>query len=285
LKYFILFTTLFFILASPSFAQKESSYTCAVSAMISPKETFVSYQELVDYISKRMGKKVAMKQRRTYQEINKMLQLGDVDFAFICTGPFLEGREEFGLIPLVVPVVRGEPYYHSYVIVHRNSPLFQFQDLKGKKFAFTDPLSLSGRLFPLYVLRKEGFPPESFFTAAIYTYSHDNSIEAVATKLVDGAAVDSLVWEFFQAKSSPFALQTRVVLKSPPLGIPPVVTSPKFPHKSREQLKIVLLEMEKDPEGKRILRDLKIDRFIKPPPHLYDSVMEMKKFLQSPISR
>ena len=253
--------------------------------MISPKETFVYYQRLVDYISKRMGEKILMKQRRTYEEVNRMLQIGDVDFALICTGAFVDGKKEFGLSPIVVPIVRGEPYYHSYIIVHHDRPFSQFQDLKGKSFAFNDPLSLTGRVFPLYLLQKMGFSPKTFFSQTIYTYSHDNSIEAVANEVVDGAAVDSLVWDFFQARSVHFVLQTRVLMKSPPFGIPPVVTSTKLPPKLREKLKGVFLEMEKNLEGREILEVLKIDRFILPPPHLYDSAIEMKRFIQSSLAK
>lgn len=63
--------------------------------------------------------------------------------------------------------------------------------------------------------------PESFFKRITYTYSHDNSILAVAKGLVDGAAVDGHKWEFYNAKNPYFTSKTRVIKKSDYFGSPP----------------------------------------------------------------
>ena len=68
--------------------------------------------------------------------------------------------------------------------------------------------------------------PDSFFRKYVFTYSHDNSIKSVAEKLVDGAAVDSLVYDYTVARSPLFSAKTRVIQKSGPYGIPPVVVHP-----------------------------------------------------------
>ena len=78
-------------------------------------------------------------QRKTYDEINELIRKGEVDLAFICTGPYASGRERYGFEALATPIVRGEPYYQSYLIVNRDSPFNKFEDLRGRKFAFTDP--------------------------------------------------------------------------------------------------------------------------------------------------
>jgi len=84
-------------------------------------------------------------------------------------------------------------------------------------FAFTDPDSNTGRLVPTFWLSQIGERPESFFSKTIYTYSHDNSILAVNRALVDGAAVDGLIWEYYHRKNPVFTSKTRVIRKSEPL--------------------------------------------------------------------
>ena len=71
--------------------------------------------------------------------------------------------------------------------------------------------------------------PETFFSRIVYTYSHDNSIMAVARNLVDGATVDGLIWEFYQEKNPAFTSKTRIIKKSEPYGIPPLVASKNSP--------------------------------------------------------
>ncbi|CAG0951569.1 partial putative phosphite transport system-binding protein PtxB, partial [Anaerolineae bacterium] len=190
----------------------------AVAAMISPKETFVYYQELLDYIGKNSGFGVQLVQRKTYDEVNQLFPKGQIDLAFICTGPFAASREKFGFEALATPQVRGQPFYQSYLIVPKDSSYRSFEDLKGRVFAFTDPDSNTGAMVPRFWLAQRGETAESFFSKTIFTYSHDNSILAVARGLVDAAAVDGHQWEYFERFNSGYTSKTRVILKSQPFG-------------------------------------------------------------------
>jgi len=173
----------------------------AVAAMISPKETFVYYRELLDYIGNNMGREVRLIQRKTYAEVSELFQKGQIDLAFICSGPYAISREKFGFEALATPLVREKPFYQSYLIVNKASTYQQLNDLRGKIFAFTDPDSNTGALVPNFWLSRMGETPESYFGSFTYTYSHDNSIMAVARTLVDGAAVDGHKWEYYHAQN------------------------------------------------------------------------------------
>lgn len=122
-------------------------------------------------------------------------------------------------------MVRGEPFYLSYLIVNRNSAFQTIEDLKGRVFAFTDPESNTGALVPKYWLARIGQSPDRFFKETVYTYSHDNSILAVARGLVDGAAVDGHKWEYYNRRNPYYTARTRVIKKSEPVGAPPPVPS------------------------------------------------------------
>jgi len=63
------------------------------------------------------------------------------------------------LVSLVAPLVYDEPVYYSYVIVPRDSPVQPFEELRGKRYAFSDPLSNSGHLVPRYILAEIGELP------------------------------------------------------------------------------------------------------------------------------
>jgi ABC-type phosphate/phosphonate transport system substrate-binding protein len=94
---------------------------------------------------------------------------------------------------------------------------------------FTDPLSLSGHHYPVAVLAKQDLRAESFFGRVLYTYSHPGSIRAVLDGIVDAAAVDSLVYAGELRRQPDLARQLRVIHRSPPLGISPVVV-PRSAH-------------------------------------------------------
>ncbi len=272
---------LLFVMAFAASGHAQRTVRIGVASMITPVEAVKYYQDIVDYIGERLGIPVEMVHRRTYDEMDKLLEKGHVQAAFICSAPYVKNRRAFGVELLVAPEVRGSVFYHSYIIVHRDSPIKSFEDLRGKTFAFTDPKSNSGRLYPVYILARMGYRPEKFFSRYIYSYSHNKSIELVAKRKVDAAAVESLVYEYMKLKGSPYVFQTKVIDKSPPFGIPPFVVSPKTPLFVKEKLKEILLNMHKDPKGRTILQQMFIDRFVEVPDSNYDSIRKMEAFVEA----
>jgi len=252
----------------------------AVGSMISARETAVHYHQLLDYIAGKLGRRIQLVQRKTYGEINELIGLGQIDLAFICSGPYVSGKAAYGFEALAMPVVRGSYPYRSYLIVNKNSAFQKLEDLRGATFAFSDPESNTGKLVPTYWLRQQRETPESFFAKTIYTYSHDNSIMAVAMSLVDAAAVNGQVWEYYHHRKPVFTSQTRVIKKSRFFGNPPVVASSHMPQAMRQHIRRILFAMHQDPEGKKILDELLIDRFIAPMEQCYLPILAMKNSRQ-----
>jgi phosphonate transport system substrate-binding protein len=262
---------------SPEEPQDGSVIRVAVAAMISARESVIYYHQLLDFIAGQLGHKVQLVQRETYGEINEMLKDGKIDLAFICSGPYATGRQTYGFEALAVPQIRGKYSYHSYLIVNQKSTFQDLMDLRGKTFAFTDPESNTGKLVPTYWLAQQKEQPKDFFGKIIYTHSHDNSIMAVATSLVDGAAVHEQIWEYFNEKNPTFTACTRVIKKSQPFGNPPVVASKFLSRQLRADIQRLLMTMHKDPKGKKILDELRIDRFLHPEDKWYESIVAMKQ--------
>ncbi|MFH1122865.1 MAG: phosphate/phosphite/phosphonate ABC transporter substrate-binding protein [Pseudomonadota bacterium] len=253
----------------------------AVGAMVSPKETFIYYRQLLDYIGERLDRKVEFVQRKTYGEVNELLGEGQIDLAFICSGPYALGKGRYGFELVATPQIQGSPFYRSYLIVNKQAPFQRLEDLKGRVFAFTDPDSNTGRLVPAYWLAEKGKRAEIFFGKTIYTHGHDNSILAAAKNLVDGAAVDSLIWEYYDQKDPAFTSQTRIIRKSEPYGIPPVVASRSLDPNLREKIRQLLLSMHLDPAGKRILEAVGIDRFVGGEEEWYEPIRRMERAIAS----
>jgi len=253
----------------------------AVAAMISPKKTYDYYREILDYIGNKAGRDVQLVQRKTYIEVNELLAKGLIDIAFICSGPYISGKRKYGFEALATPQVRGKPFYQSYLIVNKNSSYNNLADLRGRAFAFTDPDSNTGTLVPKYWLALIGERPESYFKSINYTYSHDNSILAVARALVDGATVDGHIWEYYNVYNSVHTSKTRIIKKSESFGSPPLVASESLPAKQKNRIRDALFSMHQDPEGRRILKELLIDRFVAPKEDWYDPILNMKLTIQS----
>ena len=134
-----------------------------------PKEGFGYYRQLLDYIGKRLDRRVELVDRDSYAEINDLIGSGDIDVAFVCGQPYVDGHDGMGIELLVAPQMYGKTVSHSYIIVPEDSPVERFEELRGKTFAFVDPMSNSGKLVPLYMLAKRGETPEAYFRKYVYS--------------------------------------------------------------------------------------------------------------------
>ena len=249
----------------------------AVGAMISPRETAAHYYALLGHIAEKTGRKVDLIQRRTYGQINELLAKGQVDVAFICSGPYATGKNTFKFQALAVPIVRGKHSYRSYLIVHRDSGYRDFADLRGKVFAFTDPDSNTGALVPSYWLSRQGETPDSFFGKVIYTYSHDNSIMAVAKSLVDAASVHEQIWEYYNERNPIFTSKTRIIKKSDEFGNPLMVAGGHVSDELKASIRDALLTIHQSDEGKALLKELMIQRFVAPDDQWYLPIVAMQQ--------
>ncbi|MHB8843160.1 MAG: substrate-binding domain-containing protein [Nitrospirota bacterium] len=251
----------------------------AVGGMITPKAGFGYYKQFLDYIGEQIGMGVEFVDRENYAEINELVRNGNADVAFVCGGPYVDGHRAFGMELLAAPQAYGKTVYHSYIIVPKDSPAENFRHLRGKSFAFTDPLSNSGKLAPTYMLARMGETPDSFFKKVIYTRTHDKSIKSVAQKIVDAAAVDSLIWEYENRTNPEFTSKTKIIERSPAYGIPPVVVRKDLAPTLKERLQQVFLNAHEDEKGRVILNGMMIDRFVRIEDSAYNSIREMQDWI------
>lgn len=252
----------------------------AVGSVLTPSASSDLYAQLADYLAHRLGRPVEMVQGKTYAETNDMVKSGEVAVALVCTNPYLEGRDDFGMELLVAPQVNGETAYYSLLIVGKDSTAGSLADLRGQSFAFADPMSNTGRLAPVYQLALMGETPDSFFARTTFTYAHDNSVRAVASGVVAGAAVDSLVFDYMQRAEPRVTAKVKVIGRWGPYGISPVVVNPRLDPALKAELRAAFLGMDEDAEGVKVLRGLGVDRFVVPDDSIYDSVREMRAFLR-----
>jgi phosphonate transport system substrate-binding protein len=250
----------------------------AVASVISPMENVNLYGDLLNLFGEKINMQVQMVQRQNYNDTNRLIENGDVQVAFICSGALLGmDKNELAEQLLVTPEIAGSSTYRSYIIVPSRSTAHSLMDLQGRSFAYMDPLSFSGHIAPQYMIKKAGYNSTSFFKKTIFTYSHDNSIKAVAEGIVQGAAVDSLIYDLTVSRRPELMNKIKIIDQSEEVGNPPVVVSAQTDLNLRVLIKNVLLTMHLDEEGRKALKILQFDRFVHPDLSLYDRVWEMSR--------
>jgi phosphonate transport system substrate-binding protein len=251
-----------------------SELRVGITAVTVKKELELN-QKLFSLIGEKLGLPIKIVYPKTYNDMSILLKNEAVDIAYVCGLPYALDHDEFGLELLAAPVFRGKPLYQSYLIVPRDSPARSLKDLRGKVFTFSDPLSNSGSLVPTYNLSRMGEIPDTFFKKYFFSYSHANSIEAVAVNLADGANVDSYVYELVKIVNPKLAAKTRIIGKSGFMPITPLVMRASLPDRLKTRLKAVFFSLHQQSDGQEVLKFLALDKFVEAKDSDYDSIRGM----------
>lgn len=239
--------------------EKARPIRVSLASITSTKESIRYYKDLLNFLSDEIGRPVVLVQRNTYAETNELLRTGDIDLAFLCTYAYVRAHDEFKAKLIAVPRKDNDTTYQSFIIVRRDSGIESFDDLRGKRFAFTDPLSMSGYIYPLALLKLKESAPESFFNSYTFTYSHDNAIRAVRDGIVDGASVENLVFQQMLLQEPQLKKEIRIIQQSPDFAAPPVVARPGLDNQLENRLRQFFLDLDKTQRGKNILQNMGID--------------------------
>ncbi|NMG73263.1 PhnD/SsuA/transferrin family substrate-binding protein [Aromatoleum diolicum] len=235
-----------------------------------------------DHLAQAMGRQVEFIQRGSYREIVELMRQDKLHFAWLCGYPYV--REQRWMRLLAVPVYEGQPLYRSYLIVPaHDSVTTKVTDLRDRVFAFSDPDSNSGYLYPHYQLNRANTSPANFFRRSFFTYAHKKVVEAVALAVAHGGAVDGYVWDTLARTHPELTSRTRVADRSPPFGFPPFVTGRSVSPALHRRMQQILLAMHEDPAGARFLRQLNLDRFTGGSPALYADIERMLRAIGQPV--
>ena len=124
----------------------------------------------------------------SYTTVIEAMGSGQVDVGWLAPFAYVLAHDQNATQVLLASLRQGSKTYRSQIIVRADSGINSIEQLRGKKFAFVDPASASGFLFPNYMLANMGLDYKTFFSDTIFAGGHDKVVIAVYNKQVDGGA-------------------------------------------------------------------------------------------------
>jgi phosphonate transport system substrate-binding protein len=259
----------------PQSTQDSGKLRFAVATMVSAEETFITYRRLVQRICRDVGRNDAFIVRPSYRAVREALEQEKLDVAFVCTGTYVRSLDNGGIRLLAQPEFADGLEYRCAIIVPHTSRRKTLDDLRDATMAFTDPESNTGHYVPSAAIFDKGFKPATFFKKIVFMGTHDRAIQATAIGAVDAAAVDALIWESHVRRTPSLAKRVRIIWQSEIFGPPPIVVPSSLPDDLVEALRSSLLALDKDDEGRHILAEIGIRRFVIPRPEDYNSATRL----------
>jgi phosphonate transport system substrate-binding protein len=155
------------------------------------------------------GYRVRAEVPTSYAATIEAMCAGRVDIAFLATFAYVLANQRCGAEVRLVSVRQNKPFYVAQILYRADLNAKTLADLRGKKFAFVDPASASGYLFPAALLKKNGIDPDRFFSQVLFAGGHDKVVLAIYTGSVDAGAT------FGDPDNPVFEARDRVVRQYP----------------------------------------------------------------------
>jgi phosphonate transport system substrate-binding protein len=180
---------------------------------------------VLDSLQQQLGMPVKPFVATDYNGVIEALRSKKLDVAYLGPFSYVLANQVADVEAFAVAVTKktGQSSYKSVIIARKETGIAKPADLKGHTFAFVDPTSASGHLFPKAGLLQAGYDPETFFGRVIFSGSHDASILAVANKKVDAAAVADRILASAIAKGQVKPDELEIVWSSNPIPESPMV--------------------------------------------------------------
>jgi phosphonate transport system substrate-binding protein len=237
------------------------------------------FKPLADYLTKKTGVKVNLTILSRYGNIIDRFVSEKMDGAFFGSFTGALAIEKLGVIPLVRPMnLDGSTQYWGYLFVRKDSGIKNVGDMKGKKMAFVEKATTAGYVFPVAYFREHGVKDiDKFFSDYFFTGSHDAAIYAVLDKKADvGAAKHSI---YYRVRMADPRVDKELVILAESAKVPSngLCVRKGLDKNLQEKLKVALLNIDKDPDGKVVLQKFGGIKFIETTVADYEPVFDIAR--------
>jgi len=230
------------------------------------------WQELLEGLSEGVGVPLKYLEHRPPAPVHELWRREDLGAVFMCALPFARAVPRPPVVAAPVPApasFHGQPQYWSDLVVRADSSCKSLEDTFGRRIAFTTMDSQSGCLALLHHLMSAAGSRRALYQRVIEPrLTPLGAMTAVVDGLADVAPVDSFAFSLAQQFVPELTSRLRVVASTEPTPIPPLISSgPVHPALER-----AFLQAHENASVAPLMSKLRISRFVRPDPDVYDVV-------------
>lgn len=221
------------------------------------------YKPVAEYLSSKLNIEVKLTILSKYGDIIDKFVARNMDGAFFEGLTGVIAMERLGVEPLVMPVMSdGSHKRKYYIFVKNNSDIKSVKEMKGKRIVFVDRAT-SGYLFALAFFKKNGISNiEKYFKELYFTGGYDSVIYAVLDNRADVGVIDNKTYRRIVEKDPVIKEELNIISESKEFLEINLYIKRDLPLNIKTKIKNILLSMEQDYEGRKVLSRLGALRFI-----------------------
>src|SRR4051812_153689 len=223
-----------------------------------------SGQPLADLLSQQTGLSFSVSVPTSYAAVVEAMGANNVDIGWLAPFAYVLAHDKFQSTVILASVRGGSKTYTGQIITGVDSGINSVADLPGHKFAFVDPSSASGFLYPNAMLKQSGIDYKTAFSDTVFAGGHDKVVIAVYNNQVDAGATfgDSVEGQVTDARTLvtgtlPDVMdKVKVIGKTEPIPNDTVSVRAGLPYEMVLQIQDGLVAVAQTDKGKDLLKTL-----------------------------
>jgi phosphate/phosphite/phosphonate ABC transporter binding protein len=219
-------------------------------------EERAEFEPLTSYLSDVIGQKVVLYVAKNYGDLRTQMEAGEVDIGSFSPFAYVDAASGGKIRLIAQSVIAGSATYRGIVVARKNGGPKSIADLQGKRFAFVDPKSASGYVYPRAMLIEKGINPDTFFKETIFAGDHMKVMAAVLDGRVDaGATYDDALGI---AKSTGMPSDNLAIIASTdPIPHDAIAVRTGLDKALTKRIQTALVNLDKTEAGRRVIANSK----------------------------
>ena len=247
------------------------------------------YQKVGDMIGEKLGCKVEVFVATSYNAEIEAMRNGKLEIGeFGPLGYVLAHQVAKAEAVAAFGTAEGKPNtYWASLVTYPGSGINNVAEIKGHSFAFSDPASTSGHLFPAYGLRTGGIDPDKDIKP-IYAGSHTSSFEALYNHKVDAGELNSEQLESATQRGHYKEGDLVFLWKSDPIPTDPFTVRGDLPDAFKKRVTEILQNLDLstlDPADRKIMVGAGITKLVPQSDGAYNGIRDLVKTLKIDLSK
>jgi phosphonate transport system substrate-binding protein len=246
------------------------------------------YEKIAAMISEKLGCEVKVYISTNYNAEIEAMRNGKLEIAeFGPLGYVLAHEVAKAEAVATFADAKGNPdSYWASIVTYPQSGIKSVAEIRGHSFAFSDPASTSGHLFPAYGLRKAGLDPDKDLKP-IYAGSHTASFEALYNRKVEAGELNSEQLESAIQRDHYKDGDFVFLWKSGSIPIDPTAVRGDLPEGFKARLITVLqnIDLSSIPEQDRKVMGVHGTRFVPQNDAAFNEIRDLVKTLNIDLAK
>jgi phosphonate transport system substrate-binding protein len=248
-----------------------------------------AYGALVKLMSDKLGCPIDLSIPTSYNAEIEAMRAGKLDAGeFGPLGYVLAKQVAHADVIATFSDAKGAPStYFASIVTPPSSGIKTLKDVANHSFAYADPASTSGHLFPAYALSKAGIDPDTGIRP-VYAGSHTASFEALRNHKVDAGELNSVLIDSATDAGEYTPSDFVTLWKSAPIPNDAIAVRRSLPEGFKKRFIAVLMALPLSslpPDAVKVFPAKGTTKFVPMPDSSYDIIRDLLKTLHIDLNK